>query len=71
MTYRYCLGISVSEEQLSAIKVVIQVEDGAVRQRDVCHSVVKGTCCVRIRLKSEHKCTHSHLIITVCYYTVM
>lgn len=31
MTYRYCLGICVSEEQLSAIKVVIQVEDGAVR----------------------------------------
>jgi len=32
VTHRYCLGISFSEEQLSTIKVVIQIENGTVRQ---------------------------------------
>lgn len=31
VTHRYCLGILVSEEQLSSIKVIIQVEEGTVR----------------------------------------
>lgn len=45
MTYRYGLGISVSEEQLSAIKVVIQVEDGAVRQRCLSFSCKSNLLC--------------------------
>lgn len=56
MTYCYCLGIPVSEKQLSSIKVVIQVENGTVAQRNR----------VEVGDKAKTTATNRFLFFAIC-----